>query len=135
MLTELLDMLINLLNVVSEIKIIRIALLVVMASGILKPYAWLRQQGVAHNAAHMIISGKYRQPTLNMIEKLCPGLGCLPNDILVWAPDKDGPTDVPLAALLPKDEQMFDWMKDLENMPPELLRALGEKAKELGKGV
>ena len=100
-------------------------------SGITKPYAWLKSHGISHNAAHLILSGKHRQPTLNLIERLCLLLGCVPHDILVWTPDAKQQQDVPLAELLQKDELVFDWSTDLEKLSPATLRALGEQLKAL----
>lgn len=101
------------------------------ASGIARPYAWLAAKGFSHNVAATIAGGKYRRPTLDMIEKLCLLFNCVPHDILFWSPDKGQTPDVALAALLPREEKAFDWVHDLETLPPDTLRMLGEKLKEI----
>jgi hypothetical protein len=101
------------------------------ASGIAHTYAWLTGKGFSHNVAHTIMSGKYRRPTLDMIEILCLLLNCVPHDILFWTPHKDADPNTALAALIPKEEKAFDWVQDMDKLSPDTLRALGERLKEI----
>jgi hypothetical protein len=96
------------------------------AKGIKQPFPFLIKAGFPNTAAYQIASGHCIQPKLAHVEKLCLILGCMPHDLLQWVPDKGQTKEVPLAALIPKQEVPFNWMDELQKLPLEKLRAMSK---------
>lgn len=65
------------------------------------PYPHLRKQGFSHNISHRISKNKINSFSLEHLEKICKLLGCTPNDLLEWTPEKGEEllANHPLAAL------------------------------------
>ena len=59
------------------------------ARGIEKPFSFLVKAGFNYNTAHRLIKGIPSVFRLDHIEQLCKVLVCEPNDLLVWAPNKN----------------------------------------------
>ena len=77
----------------------------------------------------MISSGEYLRPRLVYLEQLCILLKCVPHDLLTWTPAQDQSPDIPLAVLIPRKEDDFRWMQEMQKLPLDQLRALGEVVK------
>ena len=99
------------------------------ARNIKAPFAFLTRNGFTHTTAHKIVAGKSPQPKLAYIEKLCILLRCQPNDLFQWIPADGQDTTLPLAALIPKQENGLEWMDDLSKLSLDKLRALGAVVK------
>jgi len=99
------------------------------ARGILQPFAYLKKHGFTHAIASYIVTNNYLQPKLAYLEKLCILLKCTPHDLLEWKPAADQNHDIPLATLIPKDANEFEWMQTIKKLPLDELRALGDVVK------
>lgn len=101
------------------------------ARGIERPFSFMVKAGISPASANAILDGSIRTFRLDHIELLCKILICEPNDLLLWAPNKDQQysNDHPLFNL-----QQQDSFKDLkQTMATIPYKQLKEITKQINK--
>jgi len=95
------------------------------ARGIEKPFSYLVKAGLSAHSAHAIVNSNTRSFRLDHIELLCRTLICEPNDLLLWAPDKDKQysDDHPLFKLQQQDNAK-DMKKTMATLPYKQLKEI-----------
>ena len=73
---------------------------------ILKPFTFLRNQGLSSNYATRVANSNIRNINLDQLEELCLLFNCTPNDLLQWSPNPqiENPDSHSLAILCRQDE-------------------------------
>ena len=100
-----------------------------------QPYTFLKKKGFTHNITIKLLSGDTRACQLKHIEQLCDAFLCLPNDLLVWHPDKNElyADNYPLKKLEPSPEE-FNLNKAISEMPLDEMREFAKRAHQMLKG-
>ncbi len=99
------------------------------ARGIEKPYSWLLKRGFKRHMAYSIANNRVNTLKLSLAEKLCKHFGCTPNDLLVWIPEKDEDTNIPLKKLHRKHAP-FSSKESLDQLSLEEMKQLEALLKE-----
>jgi DNA-binding Xre family transcriptional regulator len=88
------------------------------ARGIDKPYSYLVKAGFPSYTAHNLLSAKTVTFRLRHIDKLCTLLNCTPNDLLVWAPNRNEtlPDAHPITRLK-KQNTDLNWQDTIKTIP------------------
>ena len=60
-----------------------------LAKGIAKPHGFLTRTGVNTSTATKILRNDYKNIKLQHLELLCWFVGCTPNELFEWEPDKN----------------------------------------------
>lgn len=82
---------------------------VLKALGAHHPSRFLKELGYNSTTAHRILTMDLLQLRFADLERLCLKLGCTPNDVLEWVPDKGQEAKhTPLQQLRMSDEPYFD---------------------------
>jgi len=100
------------------------------SKGILKPYTWLRTQGITHNVAYKMLRKPYIRLSTKHINTICEAAWCTPSDLFEWLPDTptaDIPTH-PLQALKPK--VISNLLPDLQKLSPQQLAEIQAEIKK-----
>lgn len=87
----------------------------------LKPTAYtLQKMGIPYQTGTRIINNEAKNLSLDLMEKLCIGLNCLPNDLLTY---QDNPNKI-----LGKEYSIHELKKPDNNLSiPEMLKHLSTK--------
>ncbi len=103
------------------------------ARGIEKPFSFLVKAGISPRSATTIIDSSTRSFRLDHIELLCRILVCEPNDLLLWAPDKDQQysKDHPLFNL-PQQDSMTDMKETMATIPYKKLKEITKQLNNPG---
>jgi DNA-binding Xre family transcriptional regulator len=98
------------------------------ARGIDRPYTFLVKAGFTSHTAHSLLNSSTRAFKLDHIELLCKVLICEPNDLLVFALDKDQvfSADHPLLKLKQVDTSQ-NWTQTLATMPYKKLKEIAKQ--------
>lgn len=100
--------------------------------GVTRPYSFFSKLGFSPGTASKYTNSKFTTLNLQVAEKLCNLLGCTPNDIIEWTPDKpeDDRPDHPLYPLKKTDKATqvnqlihslsFNQLSDLEQIIKDL---------------
>lgn len=99
------------------------------ARGIKNGYTFLKKIGLTHITAQKINAGQHRSMRLDHIEKICLGLHCTPNDMLLWVPgDQPVDHDHPLHELVEQED--LDLLSEIKDLPLDKLDELKQKLNE-----
>jgi len=95
------------------------------ARGIQKPYSFLVKAGFPPYTAHNLLNSKSMSFRLRHIDKLCTVLNCTPNDIFVWAPNRNEKLEDthPLTSLKNQDPD-YNWQDTIRTIPLNQLQQL-----------
>lgn len=99
--------------------------------GIHYPVQFMISQGYHKDTAYRIVNNNAKGLPFYQIEDFCKWLGCTPNDLFEWYPDKgDDPNAFPeLKKLMPKNIPELEAIT--RNIPIDKIPEFIEKVKEL----
>ena len=102
------------------------------ARGIERPFSFMVKAGISPASANAILDGSIRSFRLDHIELLCKILICEPNDLLLWAPDKDQQyaNDHPLFNLQQQDS-LIDMKQTMATIPYKQLKEITKQINKI----
>lgn len=103
-----------------------------LAKGMNKPHAFLTKQGVNRTTATRILRGNHKTFKIEYLELICWFLGCTPNEVLEWEPDKRYPNlpGHPLQAIRAQHTEM-ELPKLLKRLSKQQLIDLSNRAVDM----
>ncbi len=94
------------------------------------------KNGFSKRVTYNILSGKFRQLSLEQTETLCLALKCTPNDLLEWIPDKNVrlEDDMPLKKLLGGNID-YNILKIVRDVPMDKMEEFTKKMEEIKRSL